>query len=147
MYKIIVLLFVFATMSMSASAQAPDTAGAKAAVDHFLYGASISDASIHNNFWADDLTYTSSRGTRFGKNELMSGMQGSTPIAEDAVTTWFSAEDVELKTYGEMVVINFTLISKNTDGDVVGRHLNTGVLVFRDDRWQAVNWNATTAAD
>lgn len=147
MYKIIVLLFVFATMSMSASAQAPDTAGAKAAVDHFLYGASISDASIHNNFWADDLTYTSSRGTRFGKNELMSGMQGSTPIAEDAVTTWFSAEDVELKTYGEMVVINFTLISKNTDGDVVGRHFNTGVLVFRDDRWQAVNWNATTAAD
>lgn len=147
MYKAIGLFFVFATMSMSASAQAPDTAGAKAAVDHFLYGASINDAEIHDAFWAEDLTYTSSRGTRFGRAELMTGMEGSTPIAEDAVTTWFSAEDVELKNYGETVVINFTLISKNTDGDVIGRHFNTGVLVFREDRWQAVNWNATTAAD
>ncbi|RUO20214.1 nuclear transport factor 2 family protein [Aliidiomarina haloalkalitolerans] len=147
MRKVLGTLFFVIAISSHAYADTPDSAGAKAAVDHFLYGASINDAQIHGAFWADDLTYTSSRGTRFGRAELMSGMQGTTPIAEDQVTTWFSAEDVELKTYGETVIVNFTLISKNTDGDVIGRHYNSGVLVFRDNRWQAVNWNATAAAN
>lgn len=117
-----------------------------AAIDAFLYGASINDVQAHDKFWAPELTYTSSRGTRYGKGELMQGLIEAQRLEEGEVTAWYTAEDVELKSFGEAIIVNFTLVSTQVADQSRETFLNTGVLVNRRDGWQAVNWNATRAA-
>ncbi|MFC0445557.1 DUF4440 domain-containing protein [Pseudidiomarina halophila] len=117
-----------------------------AAIDAFLYGASINDVQAHDKFWAPELTYTSSRGTRYGKAELMQGLTEAQRLEEGEVTAWYTAEDVELKSFGEAIIVNFTLVSTQLADQTRETFLNTGVLVNRRDGWQAVNWNATRAA-
>ncbi|CAB0151338.1 hypothetical protein PSI9734_01727 [Pseudidiomarina piscicola] len=117
-----------------------------AAIDAFLYGASINDAQAHAKFWAPELTYTSSNGTRFGKPELMQGMSESNALAADEVTAWYTAEDLELKSFGSAIIVNFTLVSTQVADQSRETFLNSGVLVQRKDGWQAVNWHATRSA-
>ncbi|RUO63622.1 nuclear transport factor 2 family protein [Pseudidiomarina insulisalsae] len=118
-----------------------------AALSEFLYGASISDAKAHEKFWAPELTYTSSSGTRFGKPQLMNGMRNSQPTPEDEVTAWYTAEAIELKALGPAVILNFTLVSTDVASGERETFLNSGVLVQRDGHWQAINWHATRHAD
>ena len=113
------------------------------ALDHFLYGASVNDATIHDQFWAEELIYTSSTGSRFGKAQLMAGMEGTTPILEENVTTWFTASDPHINYVEGVAIANFVLVASNPGGEVQNRYYNTGIFVFRDMRWQAINWNAT----
>lgn len=117
------------------------------AVEDFLYGASISDVQAHEKFWAPELTYTSSSGTRFGKAQLMSGMTGVEKVADAEVTSWYTAEAIELKSFGPSIIINFTLVATDTATGKRSTYLNTGVMVERDGQWQAVNWNATRTAE
>lgn len=116
-------------------------------LERFLHGASINDAEIHQSFWAEELVYTSSSGQRFGKTSLMAGTQQSETLSEDEVTAWYSAEDLQVQQVGEVVIINFTLVSEPTAEGDIQRFLNTGVMIQRDQRWQAINWNATRKAD
>ncbi|RUO39470.1 nuclear transport factor 2 family protein [Pseudidiomarina aestuarii] len=115
-------------------------------IDHFLYGASVNDKVIHGSFWAEDLTYTSSSGIRFGREQLMSGMQDAVRIPDDEVNSWYSAENLEVKWAGDAAIVNFTLVATAIDG-TRQEYLNSGVLVERDGRWQAMNWNATHKAN
>lgn len=117
-----------------------------AAVEAFLYGASVNDVQAHDKFWAPELTYTSSSGTRFGKEQLMAGMTDAVRVADEQVSAWYTAEDIELKSFGDAVIVNFTLIATSTADASRETFLNTGVLVERRDGWQAVNWNATRTA-
>ncbi|RUO23933.1 nuclear transport factor 2 family protein [Aliidiomarina minuta] len=117
-------------------------------LEEFLYAASVNDAQVHDNFWAEELVYTSSSGERFGKNRLMGGVNQGNTIEADEVSAWYSAEDIQINPVGEVVILNFTLVStpaNETQGDV-NRFLNTGVMIQRDGRWQALNWNATHKA-
>ncbi|KFZ30603.1 hypothetical protein IDSA_08710 [Pseudidiomarina salinarum] len=124
-----------------------------AALEQFLAGASINDPEVHDDFWAEELTYTSSSGHRYGKAQLMEGVRSAeTPGADgdaDADIIWYYAENIELKPLGEAVIVNFTLGAEaDHKPESPGRRfLNTGVLIKRDGRWQAINWNATAAAD
>ncbi|MFU8784426.1 nuclear transport factor 2 family protein [Aliidiomarina sp.] len=113
------------------------------AIDQFLYGASVNDATIHDQFWAEELIYTSSSGSRFGKTELMAGMEGTMPTSEENVTTWFTASNPHINYVEGVAIANFVLVASNPAGEVQNRYYNTGVFVFRDMRWQAINWNAT----
>lgn len=141
-------------MSLSLWLPAPVKAQADAKLEQqltetlkqFLYGASINDPEAHARFWADGLTYTSSRGTRYDKATLMEGLKGAEAMDPEQVDSWYSAEDVQIKKLGDVVVVNFTLIA-SSDDKVTDRFYNSGVFVFRDDRWQAINWNATVAVD
>lgn len=139
-------LFSFGSMAAVEAAHSDRDLSVRSAVDHFLYGASVNDKTIHGNFWADDLTYTSSSGIRFGRAQLMSGMQDAVRIPDDEVTSWYSAENVELKWLDSTVIVNFTLVATAADG-TRQEYLNSGVLVERDGRWQAINWNATHKAN
>ncbi|MGM0431054.1 MAG: nuclear transport factor 2 family protein, partial [Pseudomonadota bacterium] len=112
------------------------------AVKAFLYGASINSPKAHDRFWAEELTYTSSSGNRFGKEHLMSGMEDAKAKDSEEVEVWYEAEDIEVKQFGDTVVFNFTLTAEE-EGKVTKYYYNTGVLIERDGRWQAVNWNAT----
>lgn len=141
------LLLVGLQVSTPAQAQTSDLeTQITAALKLFLHGASVNNANVHDQFWGEDLTYTSSRGQRYGKAQLMYGLQGQEPTPTDEVTTWYSAEDIRIKELGEAVIVNFTLIATSPKEKLRRQtYFNTGVMVKRDGRWQAINWNATEA--
>lgn len=134
-------------LSTPAQAQVNDVeAQITAALELFLHGASVNNANVHDQFWGEDLTYTSSRGQRYGKAQLMYGLQGQEPTPESEVTTWYSAEDIRIKEIGEAVILNFTLVATSPKQNPRRQtFFNTGIMVKRDGRWQAINWNATEA--
>ncbi len=111
----------------------------------FLRGASVNDAEIHDNFWADDLIYTSSAGERFGKSTIMEGLEDTDPETDPHMR--YDYEDLEIRVYDNTAVIAFRLVGEalNEQGEVTGRmeFLNSGTFRKRGDRWQAVNWQAT----
>ncbi|WP_404397631.1 nuclear transport factor 2 family protein [Idiomarina loihiensis] len=137
------LLIVFTLLfSITSLAQESVEEATTKAVKAFLYGASINSPKAHDRFWAEELTYTSSSGNRFGKEHLMSGMKDAKAKDPEEVKVWYGAEDIEVKQFGDTVVFNFTLTAEE-EGKVTEYYYNTGVLIERDGRWQAVNWNAT----
>src|SRR5688572_1682083 len=98
-----ILFLVFCT---SVSAQnAPDAAELTRLLNEFLAGAGRNDAAIHDRFWADDLIYTRSAGSRTNKEDLMKGVRSAPPKKEGDPTTVFTAEDIRIQQYGNTAVI------------------------------------------
>jgi hypothetical protein len=112
----------------------------------FLAGAGKNDVAVHEKFWAEDLIYTRSAGVRINKDELMKGLRSApAPKAEDPINE-YSAENVQIRIYGNTAVVAFKLVGKTVkkDGSTgISEFLNTGTFVRRNGRWQAVAWQAT----
>lgn len=148
MKRVIATLLAFA-MTTSTHATADATAGAeaqlRAQLAAFVEGAAANDAAVHDAFWAEELVYTSSSGTRFGKAELMAGVHASGPADPADVEASYGARDVIVRLVGELGLLDFTLVAFEADG-AEQLYLNSGTFVWRDGRWQAVNWQATKAA-
>lgn len=124
------------------------TAELTALLNEFLAGAGRNDVAIHEKFWAEDLIYTRSAGSRTTKAELMKGVRAAPPAKPDGPATVFTAEDVQIRQYGNTAVVAFRLVATSTGKDgakEVSNFLNTGTFVKRSGRWQAVAWQATTA--
>ena len=115
----------------------------EALLHEFLDGASRGDRDVHDRFWAGDLVYTSSDGTRRGKGEIMAGM-GDTPDPDVEPAVIFSAADIDIRRFGSTAVLAFRLLGQ-TNGSAVPdmQFFNTGTLVKRENRWQVVAWQAT----
>lgn len=107
---------------------------------NFMEGASNNDKETHDNFWAEDLIYTSSNGTRFGKAQIMAGFEGETEVSE-LPKTIFTAEEIQINIYDDKAVVAFKM--KGTTGVELQYYLNSGTFLKRDGRWQVVNWQAT----
>ncbi|MAD73983.1 MAG: DUF4440 domain-containing protein [Rheinheimera sp.] len=127
-----------------AIAIADDKAELTALLSEFLDGATRNDAAIHNKYWADELIYTSSNGTRFGKAELMQGVNSSAKLKPDEIDTVYSSEDVRILQYGDTAVVAFTLVGTSETETL--RFLNSGTFIRKNGKWQAVNWQATKKA-
>ena len=123
---------------------ADDKAELTALLDEFLAGASRNDANVHNKYWAEELIYTSSNGTRFGKAELMQGVNSREMLKPEEIETVYSHEDVRIMQYGDTAVVAFELVGKSANE--TKRYLNSGTFIKRDGKWQAVNWQATLKA-
>ncbi|MCR9183435.1 MAG: nuclear transport factor 2 family protein [Flavobacteriaceae bacterium] len=106
----------------------------------FLDGASNNDRDTHDNFWAEELIYTSSNGTRFGKAEIMAGFETQTEVS-NAPKTIYTAENIKINIYDDMAVVAFKM--KGITGVEVQYFLNSGTFIKRDGNWKAVNWQAT----
>lgn len=116
----------------------------------FLAGASVNDAAIHDRFWADDLTYTSAAGERFGKDEIMNGLAVGAPDGEAAPLPVYSAGELQIEVYGDMAVVAFRLIAEvplESGGHETIHFYNTGTFLNRDAEWRAVAWQATRIPD
>ena len=124
---------------------ADDNAELTSLLTEFLDGATRNDAAIHNKYWADELIYTSSGGTRFGKAELMQGVSSRGLLKPDEIETVYSSEDVRILQYGDTAVVAFVLVG--TSDTETKRYLNSGTFVKRNGQWQAVNWQATIKAN
>lgn len=130
-----------------------DRAALTSLLEDFL--ARTDEASAHDRFWADDLVYSSSDGTRRGKTEIMAGFdpeEGAPPVtdadaAEPAPT--YSAEDVDIRLYGETAVVAFRLVihPPSGSGEAPSYNLNTGTFVKRDGEWRVVAWQSTRGAE
>lgn len=150
---VLALLWSTTTVAQVASVDADTQAEIQQTIEDFLYGASINDASVHRSFWAPALTYTSSRGTRYGYEQLISSLDDNAKLKPEQVPAWYSGEKFEFKGLGDAVLVNFTLVlspvegAQNAAGEPakVERFHNTGVMMKVDGKWQAVNWNATAA--
>ena len=115
-------------------------------LNEFLVGAGTNDAAVHDRFWAEDLIYTRSAGTRINKEELMKGVRSTPKAKTDAPVTVYKAEDIRIQLYGNTAVVAFRLVGTTTKMDGiqdVAQFLNTGTFVKRNGRWQAVAWQAT----
>ncbi|MEH8020489.1 MULTISPECIES: nuclear transport factor 2 family protein [Rheinheimera] len=139
------MLFLLTTLLLApTSVFADDKADLTALLTEFLDGATRNDAAIHNKFWADELIYTSSSGSRYGKAELMQGVTSSGLIKPADIDAVYGSEDVRIMQYGDIAVVAFVLVGRS--GEQTKRYLNSGTFVKRNGQWQAVNWQATIKA-
>ena len=139
------IAFVFLSVFLSTAIRAgSDEEVLTAMLNEFLAGASINDAAAHDRFWAEDLVYTSSKGLRFGKAEIMEGMSSESDPGRDEPEVVYSAEDIRIRQYGDAAVVAFRLLgSLQDDSGEVMQYLNTGTFVKRDGYWRVVAWQAT----
>jgi len=138
-------LLALLLLSLASPARAADDAAQLASLlDAFMAGASVDDAAMHQRFWADDLVYTSSAGERFGKREIIEGLQADEGAAEAGPAVVYTAEDVDIRVYGEAAVVAFRLVgTEQGEGGEVRQYFNTGTFFKRDGEWRAVAWQAT----
>ena len=123
----------------SATAKAELTA----TLHHFL--ANSSTQAAHTKFWADDLVYTSSNGTRFGKADILEDFAEEEAAEEESEEpeSVYSGEDVNIQVYGTTAVVTFRLVGTPDDGSEVSEYFNSGTFLKRHGMWQAVSWQAT----
>lgn len=123
------------------AAMANDDEGELAAILHKFLGTS-DQREAHVDFWADDLVYTSSNGTRRGKAAILAGFDEED--GEDTGPTMaYTGEDVKIQLFGTTAIVTFQLVGSPDDGSEVKNYFNTGTFLKRDGKWQAVAWQAT----
>jgi hypothetical protein len=134
-------------LALSPTTSAADVEELTAMLHAFL--ANSDKAEAHQRFWADDLVYSSSAGSRFGKAEIMQGFADveENAAAEDAPpAVIYAAENVDVRLYGDMAIVAFKLVGipsgKGAEDDVL-YYYNTGTFFKRDGIWQVVAWHAT----
>lgn len=142
MNNLLLLIFVCTlfTFQSTFSQQTQDSITLTKMLHNFLEGASNNDRETHENFWAEDLIYTSSAGTRFGKAEIMAGFENDTEVSNISKTI-FTAEKIQINVYEKMAIVAFKM--KGQTGDAVQYYYNSGTFLKRNGIWQVVNWQAT----
>lgn len=134
------LVIILSFVPVYSIAQSDDADELTGMLHRFL---STSDQrQAHVDFWADDLVYTSSNGTRRGKAEILAGFEESEQEDDGPVMT-YTGEDVKIQLFGATAIITFQLVGTPADGSAVQNYFNTGTFLKRDGKWQAVAWQAT----
>ena len=108
-----------------------------------------SDPARHENFWADELVYTSAMGVVRTKAEIMKNVReaASAPSSLNSQPSTgakpaYTAEDINIRPYDGFAALTFRLVARSADG-TVDYYRNSGTLIFRDRRWQVITWQAT----
>lgn len=129
---------LLALILVSPSLFADDRSDVEDLLRAFLDG--VNDRAVHDRFWAEDLIYTSSAGSRYGKAEILAGFDGAD--AGGPYSPSYGAEDVTVRLIDELAVVTFRLTA-DEGGARVGEYYNTGVFRKESGRWQAFTWQAT----
>jgi Domain of unknown function (DUF4440) len=140
-YPLFVFLLVLG-LALATTARADDRQALAEMLDWFL--ANVNESATHERFWADDLVYTSSDGSRFGKPAILEGLGDA---GADAEGPTYAATDVDIRMYGDTAVIAFRLVAfpggKADPQEERMEYFNTGTFLKRDGEWRAVAWQAT----
>jgi hypothetical protein len=149
MYKSIRCSFVLLLVALTSGVNASVESEVEARLDWFLSG--VNDVDVHDQFWTNDLIYTSSSGTRFGKSAIIEGMRNSatTDETDEESSERYGAENVTIRSLGEAVILTFELtLYESAESTLPSqRYFNTGVLIKQGGNWRAMTWQATKAAD
>jgi len=105
-----------------------------------------SDKKIFENFFADDVIYTSSNGVTINKAEIMRVLDANSAHRFRGTCT---AEDITVHPYADTVVVNFCMVmhSESRGRQEISYFRNTGTFLKRKSGWQVVAWQATRTAD
>ncbi len=133
-------LLLMLLAACSASNTDTDTDDLTAMLHEFLTG--VSEEAAHDRFWAEDLVYTSSRGTRTNKAEIMQGFGSEEGGESEESGPVYTAEEIRIQVYGTTAVVAFRLVA-TTDEATIENYFNTGTFVKRNGIWQVVAWQAT----
>jgi hypothetical protein len=139
-FATVALLLLAAGTSGPVQAQ-DDVAELTTMLEHFL--ANAEKREVHEEFWSDDLVYSSSSGLRFGKAEIMQGFDSSGAESDEAPAVVYSGEEIDVRLYGDVAVVAFKLIGTPSDGSEKLYYYNTGTFLKRDGAWRVVAWQAT----
>jgi hypothetical protein len=104
-----------------------------------------SDPARHEAFWAEDVVYTSAQGVVRTKPEIMVNVRRASAAVERqpaAPAPTYTAEDINIRPYEGFAALTFRLVARSADG-TVETYRNSGTLIFRDQRWQVITWQAT----
>ncbi len=134
------IVFILSGLLSLSAAAASDVDDLTAMLLGFLEAAHTEAA--HQVFWADDLVYTSSNGTRFGKTEILAGFADEEP-SDELPAVAYSAEDIDVHVFDTAAVVAFRLVGIPSDGSEVLEYFNTGTFLKREGGWQVVAWQAT----
>lgn len=132
------ILLGVSTLSVAAASDVDDLT---ALLHEFLHAAHIQTA--HERFWAEDLVYTSSNGTRFGKAEILAGFAESEP-SDELPAVAYSAAEIDVRVFGDAAIVAFRLVGTPSDGTDILEYFNTGTFMKREGTWQVVAWQATS---
>lgn len=144
MFKVLMPFLLACCMLLPGQLLADDKAELTALLNEFLDGATRNDPAIHNKHWAEELIYTSSSGTRFGKAELMASVKSRGELAAADISMRYHSEDVQIRLYGDVAVVTFTLVGQSQTETL--RFFNSGTYLRQNGQWQVVNWQATRQA-
>lgn len=136
--RIACLLFGLFALS---GAMASDVEDLTEMLRDFLGSAHVKAA--HQTFWAEDLIYTSSNGTRFGKSEILAGFEAA-DSSDETPAVVYSAADIDVRVFDSIAVVAFRLVGTPSDGSEILEYFNTGTFLRRSGSWQAVAWQATS---
>ncbi len=139
--KRLVRYAMLAVVFLAGGAQAGDADEILGLLDDFLANAGA--RSAHERFWAEDLVYTSSRGTRTTKAAILASFDDAPPGAEELPGPVYSADEVQLKWFGDTAVVAFRLVATPPNDGPVDYYFNTGTFVKREGEWRVVAWQAT----
>ncbi len=123
----------------AAPAQADDRQAINSLLEHFL--ANVEDVAAHERFWADDLIYTSSDGSRFGKASIIEGMREA---SSESASPAYAALDIDIRIHGDAAIVAFRLVADASEaGAARDEYFNTGTLLRREGEWRVIAWQAT----
>jgi len=126
---------------LDAAMASDDTTELTTMLQTFL--ASADQKESHVKFWADDLVYTSSDGSRFGKADILSGFTDADDNMKPESAIRYTGKDVKVQLFGTTAVVTFQLVGTPDDGSEVKNYFNSGTFLKRGGKWQAVSWQAT----
>jgi ketosteroid isomerase-like protein len=132
--------------ALRAQTNAPDAPELTKLLRDFLAGAGRNDAAMHDRFWAEDLIYTGSAGSRKGKADIMREVRAEGPPKPGDEAVVYSAEDIRIQQYDDTAIVAFRLVSTTTGKEgskKIANYLNSGTFLKRNGKWQVVNWQAT----
>jgi hypothetical protein len=138
----LLVFYVVLGVVLAMTARADDRQALAEMLDWFL--ANVNAPATHERFWADDLVYTSSDGSRFGKAAILEGLGEDGAEAEGPA---YAAREVDIRMYGDTAVVAFRLVAfpggKANLQEERMEYFNTGTFLKRDGEWRAVAWQAT----
>lgn len=144
MARLILFLMLFA-LTASPAEEAGDAGEILGLLHDFL--AHSGEKAAHERFWADDLVYTSSAGTRTDKASILASFDEPGGAEDGEPGPVYSAEDVQLGQFGDTAVVTFKLVA-TPPGDLPRMYyFNTGTFVKRAGEWRVVAWQATKIPD
>jgi Domain of unknown function (DUF4440) len=139
----VAVALALAVAAPTIAADASTSTELKKLLHEFLEAAGRSDKAVFDRFFADDLIYTRSAGVTITKANIMKGLN-EPPKPDDPKFT-YSADDITVRDYGNMAIVNFRLIQHVEDRGkkATNYYRNTGTFLKRNGRWQAVAWQST----
>ncbi len=145
MRKVLLAIFIF-MLSPALATELDQERAIEALLETFLEGAGRGDVAVHERFWAEDLVYTSSSGTRFGKAELLQGVR-ETQNTPSPQTSRYWAEETHIMLLDHVAIVTFKLRAETGD-EATGTlaqsaYFNTGTFRLAEGQWRALAWQAT----